>query len=457
MWRHRPNGQPCPKERLGSDLEKHHAPRGAGLRLAGAVRPNGVRDSTRPLLESAAVGSQDERGVFRRCGAALVLAVLLLGASLCLGESSRAQGHTIQRRPAKAAASTITPDLFRDVSSGVARVQVRQCGGGAGTGTGFLIGNRVVMTARHVVRDACSVRVIIAGRSYGASRVFEWSTTGRRDLEAADVATFKLSRPAPGYVFSFARNTPKPRTTIAVIGFPLGNPLSLNQGPLVYSRRIQGLPLIGVRIATAKGSSGSAFLNPAGDVIGILQRGMVVGPGEGGVVSPADGLVVGINLVRWWGPQIIRDLCKAYPTGRIPGCNESAPSAACVRRDRTYSRRLDGPWNRYVTRWNMWVDSGSPPDSSFWPTLDALYELVVANRLLDDLPCSRAANRAWTLIDQLEPELDEIRQFLNQMDALGPYDYAAWDQLSSAIGSATQALLGRLTVVYEELELLDGG
>lgn len=233
---------------------------------------------------------------------------------------SSAHRSSPQGRPTSATTSAIRPELFSQIADGVARIRVRLCRGGTGTGTGFLIGGQVLMTARHVIKGGCSFRVTLGGRSYTAGRVISWYTTGTRDLEAADVATLKLDRPASGHVFSFARRTPNVKTTIAVVGFPLGNPLSFNQGPLVFAQRVDGVPALGVRIATAKGSSGSAFLDPAGNVVGILQAGLVTGPGEGGVVSPSEGIVWGLNLVRWWGPQIVKDLCKAYPQGRIPGC-----------------------------------------------------------------------------------------------------------------------------------------
>lgn len=254
--------------------------------------------------------------------------VLLLGIGLALAVAGSTSAvapdppATLTLRPTTLVGPTqpsIRPELFSKIATGVGRIQVRSCGGRLlSTGTGFLIGQQVVMTARHVleVKGGCSYRAILRGRSYGGERISYWYTAGSRDLEVADVATMKLSRPATGYVFAFARRTPRVKTTIAVIGFPLANPLSFNQGPLAFTQRVQGVPVIAVRIATAQGSSGSAFLDPRGDVVGILQK---------GIVSPAEGLVWGVNLVRWWGPQIIRDLCKAYPEGGIPGCREPEP------------------------------------------------------------------------------------------------------------------------------------
>lgn len=223
--------------------------------------------------------------------------------------------------PASPRRQGIDPATFAAVSDGIVRVLVRGCpGGAAGQGTGFLIGEQLVMTARHVVARCRSVRVVSRNRSYAAAGIAFWHTAGARDEEVADVATLKLSRRAPGFVFSFAKRTPRLKTTVAVAGYPLGGPLSLNQGRLVATPRVKGVPLLAVRIATAKGSSGSPFLDPAGNVVGILQAGVVSGPGEKGLMSPAEGMVWGINLVRWWGPSIIRDLCRAYPRGGIPDC-----------------------------------------------------------------------------------------------------------------------------------------
>jgi hypothetical protein len=380
----------------------------------------------------------------------LVLVVLLSAAQLTFGASSGAQALDTHHRPATPNVAAITPDLFREVSSGVAKIQVRLCGGGAASGTGFLIGQRVVMTARHVVRGACSVRVIIAGRSYGASRLISWYTTGRRDLELADVATLKLSRPSPGHVFSFARKTPSHGTTIAVIGFPLGNPLSLNQGPFLGTRRIQGVPTVGVRIATARGTSGSAFLDPAGNVLGILQSGLV---------SPDKGLVWGLSLVRWWGPGIVRDLCKAYPSGGVPGCKGAVAAPACAQGDRAYLRKLSGPYGRYVNRWNAWVDLGNPPDSSFRPALEALYNLVLQNINMSDLACSRGAKRIWTLIDRMVPILDRIRDLLDQLDLLPPGDVnrRGIEELIDAAAMTLEARLDEIELELDQLGFFDGG
>jgi hypothetical protein len=215
--------------------------------------------------------------------------------------------------PASATPSepSISPATFAEVASGIVHIKTATCGNRAlAQGTGFLVGDRVVMTARHVLVGACRVRAIVGNKSYSGSKPFFWFSD-ESSAKATDLATFRLDRPARGYLFDFARRTPKPKTTVAIAGFPLGNPLSLHQGRMLGTRTTSGVPTIAVWMVAAQGASGSPFLDPRGDVVGILQRGFV---------QDDAGAVFGINLVRWWGPQIHDDLCDAYPTGGVPGC-----------------------------------------------------------------------------------------------------------------------------------------
>jgi hypothetical protein len=289
------------------------------------------------------------------------------------------------------------------------------------------------MTAWHVIKGGCSFRVTIGGRSYSGGGVTPWYTVGTRDLDAADVGTLKLDRPAPGHVFSFARRTPHLKTTIAVIGYPLGNPISFNQGPLVFAQRVGGVPALGVRIATAKGSSGSAFLNPDGDVVGILQRGLV---------TASAGIVVGVNLVRWWGPAILKDLCRAYPQAGVPGCaGTSNEPTNCRARDRAYINELRGPWTTFVKRWNAWIDAGNPADVSAAPAIDALEGPAIRSIEHQQLACSGGAKSVASLLRGLLPLVDQIEAALDPLDPV-------------RLDSVLRVVDARLDVIEAELRLL---
>jgi hypothetical protein len=218
-----------------------------------------------PLVQCEAIRvlSWLRRLVERRIAAAL--AIVFVGVALTTSVPASAVSNK----------SAITPPVFAEVSSGIVLIKTRNCRNRPlGVGTGFLVGTRVVMTAQHVLRGACSIRAIVGNRSYQGSKVFRWYSDVS-SVSATDLATFRLDRRSPGYVFDFARRTPKPRTTVAIAGHPLGNPLSLHQGRMIGTGKVSGVPTIAVWMVAAQGASGSPFLDPRGDVIGILQRGVV--------------------------------------------------------------------------------------------------------------------------------------------------------------------------------------
>jgi trypsin-like peptidase len=227
--------------------------------------------------------------------------------------------------PASDAASKVSPGTFSSVSSGVALIHTYRCNGRPlAQGTGFLVGTSVVMTARHVVVDACRVRVRVSGASFHGTRWVEWSGGGT-SASAADLATIKLDRPANGYVFRVRSSRVGVGMNLGMIGYPLGNRLSLNQGRIILRRKEAGAPVMYVRMLGAEGASGAPFIDDAGRVVGVLQ----VGLGSKDVLGQrTSGVVAGLDLVRWWGPRARLDLCRAYPSGGIAGCPGSKPPAS---------------------------------------------------------------------------------------------------------------------------------
>ena len=132
-----------------------------------------------------------------------VVVVLGLVAALGAALAVPGAGYAAATRPD---AVNLSPGLFATASTGVALIKTYGCQGRPlGSGSGFLVGSSVVMTARHVLTGACRAKVVVGGDSIWASHWVFW----RRSPEAADLGVIKLSRASTGHVFRF-RNDPPP-------------------------------------------------------------------------------------------------------------------------------------------------------------------------------------------------------------------------------------------------------
>ncbi len=236
----------------------------------------------------------------------------LVGASVVLATAPfalSAEAHLDRPR--------LSPTLYAKVASGVALVKTYDCSGRwTATGTGFLVGRQLLMTARHVVEPKpCRVRVFIGNNSYTASLIRFWRST-KTTFSQVDLATMRLDRPDRGYVFAFSAGDPPLGATLAMIGHPLGSPLTLAQGELVAKPTVAGVPQLLVSAITAGGASGSPILNRFGDVVGLLQKGFL---------KRDEGAFLGVDLARIWGRSASKDLCKQYPYAGVPGCRVAPP------------------------------------------------------------------------------------------------------------------------------------
>jgi S1-C subfamily serine protease len=203
-------------------------------------------------------------------------------------------------------AKALDPNTFATVSSGIVRVRA-DCAEGESLGTGFLVGSRVVMTARHIVKGCRHVEV------HQVNGVWAAVTTVVADASDTDVATLRLAATADGYVFHFRRSQAPAGANLAALGHPLGMDLALTQGKLMFRAHRQ----IFVRLLGAEGESGSPLVDGSGNVVAILQKGWsegtdVIGQRTAGVVS-------GYDFSSHWAAWR-RDLCHAYPFGGIADC-----------------------------------------------------------------------------------------------------------------------------------------
>jgi S1-C subfamily serine protease len=208
-------------------------------------------------------------------------------------------------------AKALDPDTFAVVASGIVRVQA-DCGEGTNLGTGFLVGSRVVMTARHIVKGCRNVRVLPEGGAWlGITAIAPWHEADGSDT---DVATLRLASPSDGYVFRFRTGQAPAGANLAALGHPLGTSLALTQGKVMFRRSRQ----VFVRLLGAEGESGSPLVDGSGNVVAILQQGW--GRGTDVIGQRTAGVVSGYDFSSRWAAWR-HELCHAYPYGGIADCS----------------------------------------------------------------------------------------------------------------------------------------
>jgi hypothetical protein len=260
-----------------------------------------------------------------------ILPIVVAAAAACavaIGTTDR--GSAADAARGSAGAHGIEPKQFLEMASGVVLIRTFDCGGSSKTsGSGFLVGASVVMTARHVAFQpetlACRIKVRAGGRWIAVASRHRWATRGGVG-KIEDIATLRLARPVVGaHIFTIATSPPRKWTNLAMIGHPLGNAISLTQGLLLSRYTESHVPILVVNLLGAEGASGSALVNDRGNVVGILQRGA---GSEDPLGEITGGLAFGIDLATVWDTAARRALCRGYPAGGIPSCVDPSVSPA---------------------------------------------------------------------------------------------------------------------------------
>lgn len=162
--------------------------------------------------------------------------------------------------------------LFSKVRSGVVRIDASTCDGG-GIGTGFLVGDDLVVTAAHVVDGAASL-----GLTFGS----ESSPTVASGIvvgidRSTDMAMIKADRELKGHVFVFSGKSAEVGQEVVAIGFPRGEPMTLTRGIVSGLNRTITLDnrtysgLIQTDAAINPGNSGGPMVDVKGSVQGIAD------------------------------------------------------------------------------------------------------------------------------------------------------------------------------------------
>lgn len=175
--------------------------------------------------------------------------------------------------PTEVASTTVTDtvptgvrasSLERQAQEMTVRIRTTGCGA-LGTGSGFAIGDGVIVTNRHVVEDA---RDISLNTWDGGSLTAVVHGVDVTD----DLALIRIDRSLATAAL-LAPDDPTTGAQVTVVGFPLGGQQELTRGQVVdYARldRADGPRVIRISAEIWPGSSGGPVLDDRGRVVGVV-------------------------------------------------------------------------------------------------------------------------------------------------------------------------------------------
>ncbi len=166
-----------------------------------------------------------------------------------------------------------TIEGFSELEQAALRIRNIGCGG-VRTGSGFAIGERVLVTNRHVVAGAATLQV-----STFDGRDITVRTSGAATV--ADLAIVRTQEPLPASV-PLATANPAVGQTVTAVGYPLGGPLTTTSGEVLGYRADpvakSDLPMLMNSAPVEHGSSGSPLVDITGELVGVVYAS--TGPGH---------------------------------------------------------------------------------------------------------------------------------------------------------------------------------
>ena len=147
----------------------------------------------------------------------------------------------------------------------VVRVRNQTCDG-LGTGSGWVLGARTLVTNAHVVRGAMHLTV---DTTDGRTRTVTVAAT----TEGEDLAIVHTAEDLAGQL-PLATNDPVPGDLVEALGFPLGGPFAASPGRII--ELVDGAPydhvgmLLGSSVQIQPGNSGGPLLDRLGRVVRVI-------------------------------------------------------------------------------------------------------------------------------------------------------------------------------------------
>ena len=186
--------------------------------------------------------------------------------------ATKAVRATTSPSPSPTSTAQSFAHLYRDVSSGVVRIQATTCDGG-GVATGFLIAPNLVATVAHVFNQSAALNLTVGENGTGGT------TSGVVvGIEpSADVALVRLDRSIQGHVFTLAASAPSVGQEVAAIGFPVGDPMTFTRGTVsglsgtITIESVMRTGMIETDAAINPGNSGGPLLRTDGQVLGLVD------------------------------------------------------------------------------------------------------------------------------------------------------------------------------------------
>ena len=224
-----------------------------------------------------------------RCAAMLAVTGLIGVAVAACGS----QNGTGVPEASPAASPSGFAAAYQQDSSGVVKITASTCDG-TGEGSGFLLPSGMIATAAHVVDGAVAVAVT-DGKTTSSAVIVGYDA-------ARDLALLRPASKIPGRPLSFDTRALPVGSSVAALGYPLNQPLTLTTGTVSGLDRtipIDGTArrdLIETDASINPGNSGGPLITTSGSVAGLVDAKNTAASGIGYAVN---GKLAGQELAAW--------------------------------------------------------------------------------------------------------------------------------------------------------------